>query len=109
MVASEQATAVAMPTAGPGRNDEDPQPSLHLTTFIEIFVQDQSHAQALCSLLAMCCFWPSGSEAEEEDLNLGSALLRLGRLVKDKLACVVEDVSACLCCQRGSKHVVILD
>ncbi|MEQ2235807.1 hypothetical protein ILYODFUR_005982, partial [Ilyodon furcidens] len=103
MAALEPAAAVAVPTAGPSRNDEDPQPSLYLTTSIEIFMQDQSPAHALC-LLAMCWFWSSSSEAEEEDLNLGSALLSLGRLVKDKLACLVDNVSTCLSCQRGSKQ-----
>ncbi|MEQ2157265.1 hypothetical protein GOODEAATRI_000168, partial [Goodea atripinnis] len=70
--------------------------------------KDQSPAHALCSLLAMCWFWSSSSEAEEEDLNLGSALLSLGRLVKDKLACLADNVSACLSCQRGSKQAVII-
>ncbi|MEQ2211258.1 hypothetical protein XENOCAPTIV_017806 [Xenoophorus captivus] len=107
MAALEPAAAVAVPTAGPSRNNEDPQPSLYLTTSIEIFMQDQSPAHALCSLLAMCWFWSSSSEAEEEDLNLGSALLSLGRLVKDKLACLADNVSACLSCQRGSKQASV--
>ncbi|MED6241313.1 hypothetical protein ATANTOWER_008644, partial [Ataeniobius toweri] len=104
MAVLESAAAVAVPTAGPSRNNEDPQPSLYLTTSIEIFMQDQSPAHALCSLLAMCWFWSSSSEAEEEDLNLGSALLSLGCLIKDKLACLADNVSACLSCQRSSKQ-----
>lgn len=66
-------------------------------------MQDRSPAHALCSLLAMCCFWSCSSEAEEMDLFLGPALLSLGRLLKDKLACLAEDMTACLSCQRGAK------
>lgn len=100
---TEGATSVVIPIMVPPVTDEAPQSCLYLTTFMELFMWDQSPAQALCSLLAMCWFWPSGCEAEEKDLFLGSALLSLGRLVKDKLACLAQDVAACLSCQRDAK------
>ncbi|KAG7226247.1 hypothetical protein INR49_002997 [Caranx melampygus] len=97
------ATSVVIPIMVPPMTDESRQSCLYLTTFVELFMWDQSPAQALCSLLAMCWFWPSNCEAEEKDLFLGSALLSLGRLVKDKLACLAQDVAACLSCQRDAK------
>lgn len=98
------ATSVVIPImAPPAVTDEAPQSCLYLATFMELFMWDQSPAQALCSLLAMCWFWPSGCEAEEKDLFLGSALLGLGRLVKDKLACLALDVAACWSCHRDAK------
>lgn len=102
------ASELALQTPGLTRNNEDPQTFLYLAVLIEIFMQDQSPANTLCSLFAMCWIWPSGYNAEEDNLNLGSALLSLGRLVKKKVACLVEDVSACLPCQRGSKQAVIM-
>ncbi|KAF0044548.1 hypothetical protein F2P81_003706 [Scophthalmus maximus] len=95
--------AVAIPVVAPLVNDEAPRPCLYLTTFMELFMRDQSPVQALCSLLAMCWFWPSGCEAEEKDLFLGSALLGLGRLLKDKLARLAQDMAARLSCQRETK------
>lgn len=98
--------AVAITIAAPVVNDEDPQPCLYLTTLIEHFMRDQTPSRALCSLLAMCWFWPSDCEAEEKDLFLGSVLLSLGRLLKNKLACLALDMAACLqiiCCQRDVK------
>lgn len=105
--------AVAVTIAAPV-NDEDPRPCLYFTTPFELFMRDQSPSQALCSLLARCWFWPSDCEAEEKDLFLGSVLLSLGRLLKNKLACLGLDMAACLqiiCCQRdvkGDKHVVTM-
>lgn len=98
------AMAVTIPIASPKVNDEAPRSCLYLTTLIELFVRDQSPAQALCSLLAMCWFWPSGCEAEEKDLFLGSVLLSLGRLLKDKLACIAQHMAACLSCQGNTKE-----
>lgn len=98
--------AVAIPAVARLAGDEDPQPCLYLGTLIELFLRDQSPSRALCSLLAMCWFWPSDSEAEERDLFLGSVLLSLGRLLKNKLACVAADIDACLqiiCCQEEAK------
>lgn len=103
---------VAIPIVAPMVDDEDPRPCLYLTTLIELFMRDQSPAQALCSLLAMCWFWPSGCEAEEKDLFLGSVLLTLGRFLKDKLACLAKEMAACLSCQRdakGDKQPVTMD
>lgn len=97
------AMTVTIPITAPTVNDEDPRPCLYLTTLIELFLPDQSPAQALCSLLAMCWFWRSGSEAKEKDLFLGSVLLSLGRFLKDKLACLVQDMAACLSCHRDVK------
>jgi len=97
------ASAVAAPTVAPKRDDEDAKPCLYLTTLIELFMHEQSPAHALWSLLAMCWFWSSGCEAEEKELFLGSALLSLGRLLKDKLACLAEDMSACIPCQKDTK------
>ncbi len=97
------AMAVTIPIAAPMVNDEAPRPCLYLTTLIELFMRDQSPAQALCSLLAMCWFWPSGCEAEEKNLFLGSVLLSLGRRLKDKLACLAQDLAACLSCHRDVK------
>lgn len=91
--------AVAVPIA----RDEAPGPSLHLTTLVELFTRDQSPGQALCTLLAMCWFWPSGCEAEEKDLFLGSVLLSLGRLLRAKLGCLAQDAAVCLSCRRGGK------
>ncbi|KAK9533468.1 hypothetical protein VZT92_008584 [Zoarces viviparus] len=91
--------AVAIPAV----SDEDPRPCLYLTTLIELFMRDQSPVQALCSLLAMCWFWPSGCEAEEKDLFLGSVLISLGRFLKDKMACLGRDMAACLSCERDVK------
>lgn len=99
----DAAMAVTIPIVSPKVIDEAPQSCLHLTTLIELFVRDQSPAQALCSLLAMCWFWPSGCEAEEKDLFLGSVLVSLGRLLKDKLACLAQHMAACLSCQRNTK------
>lgn len=99
----EAAMAVAIPIVSPMVSAESPQSCHHLTTLTELFVRDQSPAQALCSLLAMCWFWPSGCEAEEKDLFLGSVLLSLGRLLKDKLACLAQHVAACLSCERDTK------
>lgn len=98
-----EAMVVTIPIVSPKVNDEAPRSCLYLTTLIELFVRDQSPAQALCSLLAMCWFWQSDCEAEEKDLFLGSALLSLGRLLKDKLACLAQDMAACLSCQRNTK------
>ncbi|KAF3701392.1 T-lymphoma invasion and metastasis-inducing protein 2 [Channa argus] len=95
--------AVSMPIVAPTGNDEAPRSCLYLTTLIELFLRDRSPAQALCSLLAICWFWPSDCGAEEKDLFLGSALLSLGRLLKGKLACLAQDVAACLSCQRNAK------
>lgn len=97
------AVAVAIPIVAPAVNAEDPRPCLYLTTLIELFMRDQSPARALCSLLAMCWFWPSGCEAEEKDLFLGSVLLSFGRLLKDKLAGLAQDMAACLFCRRHVK------
>lgn len=99
-----KAVALAIPIIAPAVNDEDPRPCLYLTTLIELFKRDQSPAQALCSLLAMCWFRPSGHEAEEKDLFLGSVLLSLGRFIKDKLARLARDMAACLSCQRDVKE-----
>lgn len=107
----DAAMAVAITIVAPTVNDEDPQPCLYLTTLIELFMRDQSPAQALCSLLAMCWFWPSGCEPEEKNLFLGSVLLSLGRFLKDKLACLAQDMAACLSCQRdvkGEKQTVTM-
>ncbi|XP_076604807.1 rho guanine nucleotide exchange factor TIAM2 isoform X3 [Chaetodon auriga] len=94
---------VVIPIVAPTVNDEDPRPCLDLTTLIELFMWDRSPAQILCSLLAMCWFWLSGCKAEERDLFLGSVLLSLGRVLKDKLTCLAQDMAACLSCQRGGK------
>lgn len=106
---SNTALAVAVPV--PMLNDDDPGPSLYLTTLVELFMGDQSPAQALCSLLAMCWFWQPSCEGGEKDLLLVSVVLRLGRLLKDKLACLAENVSDCLSCQtdaKGDKQPVIM-
>lgn len=97
------AVAVAIPPAAPMPSDEDPRPCLYLTTLIELFMRDQSPARALCSLLAMCWFWPSDCEAEDKDLFLGSVLLALGRLLKDELSRLARDMAACLSCRRHAK------
>lgn len=97
------AMTVVVPIVAPAGNDEGPPPCLYLTTLMGLFTQDQSPAQALCSLLAMCWFWPSSCQGEEKDLFLGSALLSLGRLLKDKLACLAQDVTTCLPCQGDTK------
>lgn len=95
--------AVVIPIVAPTVNDEDPRRCLDLTTLIQLFMWDRSPAQVLCSLLAMCWFWRSRCEADEKDLFLGSVLLSLGRLLRDKLACLAQDMAACLSCQRGVK------
>lgn len=72
----------------------------------ELFRQDGSPSGALRSLLAMCWFWPPGSEAGRRDVFLGSALLSLGRLVKDKLARAAAHADDCLqalCCRDDGK------
>uniref|UniRef100_A0AAX7TE66 DH domain-containing protein n=1 Tax=Astatotilapia calliptera TaxID=8154 RepID=A0AAX7TE66_ASTCA len=86
--------------------DEDPRPCLCLTILFELLQRGRSLVQALGAVAAMCCcwFWPFGCKAEEKSPFLGSALLRLGRLLKDKLSCVVQDLTACLSCQRDSKE-----
>lgn len=92
--------AAAVPVAAPRR------PSRHLGAPAELFGRDGSPSGALRSLLAMCWFWPPGSEAERRDVFLGSALLSLGRLLKDKLACAAAHADACLqtlCCQDDGK------
>lgn len=91
--------AVLAATA-PGR---DPRPSLRLLGApTQLFSQDHSPSGALRSLLAMCWFWPPGSEAGWRDVFLGSALLSLGRLLKKKLARAAARADACLqrtCCR----------
>lgn len=105
--------AVAVTIAAPV-NDEDSRLSLYFAALIELFMQDQSPSQALCSLLARCWFWPSDCEAQEKDLFLASVLLSLGRFLQNKLACLGLDMAACIqiiCCQRdvkGDKHVVTM-
>lgn len=89
------AVAVVVPLT-----EEDPRPCVYLPTLIELFFRDQSPVQALCSLLAMCWFWPAGCVAEDKDL-LGSALLSLRQLLKEKLAHLMEDMATCLACQKG--------
>lgn len=86
--------------------DEDPRPCLCLTILFELLQRGRSLVQVLGAVAAMCCcwFWPFGCKAEEKSPFLGSALLRLGRLLKDKLSCVVQDLTACLSCQRDSKE-----
>lgn len=104
------AMAVAI-SVTPTVSEEAPRSCLYLTTLIELFARDQTPAQAVCSLLAMCWFWPSGCEAKEKDLFLGSALLSLVRLLKDKLACLARDIAACLTCRsntKGDKQPVIM-
>lgn len=106
--------AVAVQIAAPAMKDmkdEDPRPCLYLTTLIQLFTWDQSPAQALCSLLAMCWFWPSGCKAEEKNLFLVSVLLSLGRLLKGTLVCLAQEVAACLFCQKevkGDKQMVTM-
>lgn len=82
---------------------EDSQSCHYLSTLIELFLQVKSPAQALCSLLATCWFWLPGCRAEEKDLFLGSALVGMGRLLKEKLACLAQEIAACLSCQRNAK------
>lgn len=94
--------AVAVP-AVVHLTDEDPRPCVYLPTLIKLFIRDQLPAQALCSLLAMCWVWPPCCEAKEKDLFVGSALLSLRQLLKDKLARLAQDVAACLACQRDTK------
>lgn len=103
--------AVAITITAPAVRDEDHQPCLYPTTLTEIFMRDQLPSQALCSLLAMCWFWPSDCEAEGKDLFLGSVLLSLVRLLKNKLACLAVDVAGCLSCYtdvKGDKQPVTM-
>ncbi|KAK5857185.1 hypothetical protein PBY51_010443 [Eleginops maclovinus] len=101
------AVGEAIPIVAPTVSDEDPQPGLYLTTLMELFMQDQSPAQALCSLLAMYWFWPSGCEADEKDLFLGSVLLSLRRFLKDKLACLAQDMTSCMSCKSNKQTVTM--
>lgn len=86
--------------------DEDPRPCLCLAILFELLQRGRSLVQASGAVAATCCcwFWPFGCKAEEISPFLGSALLRLGRLLKDKLSCVVQDLTACLSCRRDSKE-----
>lgn len=101
--------APAVPVAAPAADGR------HLGAPTELFRQDGSPSGALRSLLAMCWFWPPGSEADRRDVFLCSALLSLGRLVKDKLACAAAHVDACLqvlCCRddgKGDKAAVTME
>lgn len=101
------AVVEAIPIVAPKVNDEDPRPGLYLTTLMELFMRDQSPAQALCSLLAMYWFWPSDCEAEEKDLFLGSVLLSLRRFLKDKLACLGQDMTSCVSCKSDKQTVTM--
>lgn len=101
--------------AAPAADGGDPPPRcLHLGAPTELFSRDGSPSGALRSLLAMCWFWPAGSGAERRDVFLGSALLSLGRLLKDKLACAAAHADSCLqmlCCQedgKGDKRAVTM-
>lgn len=94
--------AVAVTIAAPAVSDEDPPPCLYLTTLVELLMRDQSPSQALCSFLAMFWFW-SDCEAEEKDLLLGSVLLGLVRLLKNRMACLLLDLVSCFSCHRGVK------
>ena len=89
--------------------EEEPRPCVYLTTLIELFIREQSPAEAACSLLAMCCFWPGGGlEAEDKDLFLGSALLTLRRLLRDKLAHLLDNMAVCLACEKGPESPRLL-
>lgn len=104
------ASSSAAPTVTRTRNSEDARLCRYTTTLMAL-LHEQSPAHALWSLLAMCWFWSSGCEAEEKELFLGSGLLSLGQILKDKLACLAEDMTACLPCHRdtkGDKQPVIM-
>lgn len=85
---------------GAEEKEEEARPCVYLTTLIQLFIRDQSPAQALCSMLAMCWFWSGGCEAEEKDLFLGSALLTLRQLFKDKLDLLLDDMAGCVACEK---------
>lgn len=83
--------------------------SRRLATPADLFWRGGSPSGALRSLLAMCWLWPSGSE--RRDVFLGSALLSLGRLLKDKLAGAAAHADDCLqvlCCQDDDKAAVTM-
>ncbi|XP_071183884.1 rho guanine nucleotide exchange factor TIAM2-like [Salvelinus alpinus] len=80
--------------------EEEARPCVYLTTLIQLFIRDQSPAQALCSMLAMCWFWSGGCETEEKNLFLGSALLTLRQLFKDKLDLLLDDMAGCVACEK---------
>lgn len=89
--------------------ESSPRPCVYLTTLIGLFIRDQSPARAVCSLLAMCWwFWPGGCGAEEKDVFLGSALLTVRRLFKDKLARLLDHVAACLACEKSPDQTTAL-
>lgn len=101
---NDTAMAATLPVAALAADDGAPRS--HLGAPTELFWRDGSPSGALRSLLAMCWFWPPGSEAERRDVFLGSALLSLGRLLKDKLACAAAHADACLqmlCCQDDGR------
>lgn len=87
--------------------DLDAGPCVCPSALIELFIREQTPAEAACSLLAMCCFWP-GCVGEERDLVLSSALLTLGRLLRDKLACLLQDMAACVACQKAAEASTLL-
>lgn len=102
-VAGAACMAVAVPVTAPTASEDNPGPSLYLTTLVELLMRDHSPAQALCSLLAMCWMCPPSCEGEQKNLFLGSVLLGLGRLLKDKLACLAQNMADCLSCRRDGK------
>ena len=89
------------------QTEHDARPCIYLSALIEVFLREHSPAEALWSFLAMCWFWPECME-EGKDIFLSSTLLALRRLVQDKLACLLEDMAACVACQKAAEGSVLL-
>ena len=89
------------------RTGPNTRPCVYLSVLIELFIREQLPAEAVCSLLAMCWFWP-GCVGEDKDIFLGSALLTLCRLLRDKLACLLQDMAACMACEKAAEASTLL-
>lgn len=51
----------------------------------------------------MCWLWLPGSGPQKKEHIFGWALTGLGRLLTERLACLAEEIAACLFCQRDVK------
>lgn len=96
--------AMSTPEVTEKSTGEDTQSCHYLGSLTQLFNQDQTPAQAMCSFLSMCCLRMPGFRAEEKDLFMGSALVSLARLLKEKLTCLFEELASCLSCQKNARE-----
>ncbi|ROL42772.1 T-lymphoma invasion and metastasis-inducing protein 2 [Anabarilius grahami] len=85
----------------------DARPCIYLTALIELCLCEHSPVEFLCSFLTMCWFWPDCVK-EGKDIFLNSTLLTLHRLLQNKLARLLEEIAACVACQKVAEGPVFM-